>query len=80
MSFEFKRVDPQTVREEVVNFFWQQRHWPGDTIDDYYKMWDWRYRALSDGPNMVPLHQLKPLLERLVRICEAAGKGPEVGG
>ncbi len=36
--------------------------------------------ALSDGPNMVPLHQLKPLLERLVRICEAAGKGPEVGG
>lgn len=37
-------------------------------------------RALSDGPNMVPLHQLKPLLERLVRICKAAGKGPEVGG
>ena len=23
--------------------------------------------ALSDGPNMVPLHQLKPLLERLLR-------------
>ncbi len=31
--------------------------------------------ALSDGPNMVPLHALKPLLERLLRICEAAGKG-----
>jgi 2-dehydro-3-deoxyphosphooctonate aldolase (KDO 8-P synthase) len=31
--------------------------------------------ALSDGPNMVPLHDLKPLLERLLRICEAAGKG-----
>ncbi|MBX9659271.1 MAG: 3-deoxy-8-phosphooctulonate synthase [Nitrospiraceae bacterium] len=28
--------------------------------------------ALSDGPNMVPLHQLKPLLERVMRICEAA--------
>jgi 2-dehydro-3-deoxyphosphooctonate aldolase (KDO 8-P synthase) len=34
-------------------------------------------RAPSDGPNMVPLDQLKPLLERLLRICEAAGKGPE---
>jgi 2-dehydro-3-deoxyphosphooctonate aldolase (KDO 8-P synthase) len=28
--------------------------------------------ALSDGPNMVPLHQLKPLLERVLRICDAA--------
>jgi len=28
--------------------------------------------ALSDGPNMVPLHQLKPLLERVMRICDAA--------
>jgi 2-dehydro-3-deoxyphosphooctonate aldolase (KDO 8-P synthase) len=35
--------------------------------------------ALSDGPNMVPLHQLKPLLERLLRICQAAGKGSEIG-
>jgi hypothetical protein len=26
---------------------------------------------------MVPLHQLKPLLERLLRICQAAGKGSE---
>ncbi len=28
--------------------------------------------ALSDGPNMVPLHQLKALLERVMRICDAA--------
>ncbi len=27
--------------------------------------------ALSDGPNMVPLHQLKALLERIMRICDA---------
>ncbi len=32
-------------------------------------------RALSDGPNMVPLAQLKPLLERLLRLCAVAGKG-----
>ncbi|HET9961784.1 MAG TPA: 3-deoxy-8-phosphooctulonate synthase [Nitrospiraceae bacterium] len=29
-------------------------------------------KALSDGPNMVPLHQLQPLLERILRICDAA--------
>jgi 2-dehydro-3-deoxyphosphooctonate aldolase (KDO 8-P synthase) len=34
--------------------------------------------ALSDGPNMVPLSQLKPLLERLLRICRAAGKGEDL--
>lgn len=28
--------------------------------------------ALSDGPNMVPLRQLKSLLERVMRICDAA--------
>lgn len=28
--------------------------------------------ALSDGPNMVPLHHLKSLLERVMRICDAA--------
>jgi 2-dehydro-3-deoxyphosphooctonate aldolase (KDO 8-P synthase) len=33
--------------------------------------------APSDGPNMVPLHDLKALLERLMRICQAAGKGAE---
>ncbi len=27
---------------------------------------------MSDGPNMVPLHQLKSLLERVMRICDAA--------
>lgn len=28
--------------------------------------------ALSDGPNMVPVHRLKSLLERVLRICDAA--------
>ncbi|MGH7183466.1 MAG: 3-deoxy-8-phosphooctulonate synthase [Nitrospiraceae bacterium] len=28
--------------------------------------------ALSDGPNMVPLHQLQPLLERVIRIWDAS--------
>ncbi len=29
--------------------------------------------ALSDGPNMVPLSELKALLERVLRICDAVG-------
>ncbi len=33
-------------------------------------------QALSDGPNMVPLHQLKALLERVLRLCEA--KNPQI--
>lgn len=32
--------------------------------------------ALSDGPNMVPLHQLKSLLERVLRICDATKPRP----
>jgi 2-dehydro-3-deoxyphosphooctonate aldolase (KDO 8-P synthase) len=29
-------------------------------------------KALSDGPNMVPLHQLRSLLERVIRIWDAS--------
>jgi 2-dehydro-3-deoxyphosphooctonate aldolase (KDO 8-P synthase) len=32
--------------------------------------------ALSDGPNMVPLHALHSLLERVLRICDAAATPP----
>ena len=32
--------------------------------------------ALSDGPNMVPLHALHSLLERVLRICDAAATQP----
>lgn len=31
-------------------------------------------QALSDGPNMVPLHQLKTLLERVLRVWNAASR------
>ena len=30
-------------------------------------------RALSDGPNMVPLHRLEPLLQQLLAIRSAVG-------
>ena len=34
-------------------------------------------QALSDGPNMVPLHRLEPLLEQLLAIRAAATGQPE---
>jgi len=59
MSFEFKRVDPHSVRDDVVNFFWEQQKWPATSIRDYYDIWDWRYTALSDGPPLVYIARLK---------------------
>jgi hypothetical protein len=58
MSFEFQTVDPQGVRDEVVNLFWEHRKWPGETLQDYYDNWDWRYSALSEGPALVHLARL----------------------
>lgn len=34
--------------------------------------------AKSDAATQVPLHALKGLLDHLVRVCQVAGKGPEV--
>lgn len=59
MSFEFETVDPQTVRDEVVQFFWEHRKWPGETREDYYDIWDWRYSSLSEGPAFVHIARLK---------------------
>lgn len=33
--------------------------------------------ALSDGPNMIPLKKLKELLQQLLHVCQASGKGDE---
>jgi len=33
--------------------------------------------ALSDGPNIVPLHKLKELLHQLIQVCRSVGKGDE---
>ncbi|HJQ53079.1 MAG TPA: hypothetical protein VJ825_04460 [Gemmatimonadaceae bacterium] len=50
MTFEFQRVDPLEVRDEVIDFFFKHRRWPGETRADYEAIWDWRHRALSEGP------------------------------
>ncbi|HEX9310662.1 MAG TPA: GNAT family N-acetyltransferase [Gemmatimonadaceae bacterium] len=59
MSFEFKRADPRAIRDEVVDFFWSHHRWPGDTREDYLRIWDWRYSALSEGPSLSYLARLK---------------------
>jgi GNAT superfamily N-acetyltransferase len=59
MSVEFQRVDPQSVRDEVVNFFRRYGGWPAETLEDYYRVWDWRYSALSEGPPGAYIARLK---------------------
>jgi GNAT superfamily N-acetyltransferase len=59
MSFDFQRVDPADVRDEVVDFFWKHKRWSAETLDDYYKLWDWRHRALSEGPPFAYIARLK---------------------
>lgn len=44
-----ERVEPDEVREQVVELMWEHRHWPGETREDYRRLWAWRYRALGDG-------------------------------
>lgn len=58
MPVEFQRVDPHAVREDVVDLFWKQRRWPGETREDYYAIWDWRYSALSEGPAVAYIARL----------------------
>jgi GNAT superfamily N-acetyltransferase len=59
MSFEFQRVDPAEVREEVVDFFWKHKRWSAETRDEYYTLWDWRHSALSEGPPFAYIARLK---------------------
>lgn len=59
MSVTFQRVDPFEMRDELVDFFYKHRRWPGETRDDYYQIWDWRHTALSDGPAIAYIARLK---------------------
>lgn len=49
-SIEFLDADPAAIRDAAVAFWWARRRWPEWTIDQYYRMWDWRYSSLTDGP------------------------------
>lgn len=59
MSYEFVQAEPQSSRDDIVRFFWDQRHWPWPTLEEYYRAWDWRYSSLSDGREWVWLAREK---------------------
>lgn len=46
---EIREAEPETCREAVVDLLWEHRHWPGATPREYLRLWDRRYRTLSDG-------------------------------
>ncbi|MGH8290698.1 MAG: hypothetical protein ACREV7_17040 [Steroidobacteraceae bacterium] len=49
MALEFRRVDPFEMRERILEFFWRIRIWPYPTKEHYFRYWDWRARAVSEG-------------------------------
>lgn len=52
-AIEVITVDPITIRDASVAFWWDRQLWRDWPIERYYKVWDWRYRSLSDGPPLV---------------------------
>jgi hypothetical protein len=53
MAVELLQVEARSVREEVVDFLWDRKHWPWRTREEYYRAWDWRYSSLSEGEPLV---------------------------
>lgn len=49
MAFEVQQLEPAAAREPMVDFLWEQKHWPWQSREEYATAWDWRYSALSDG-------------------------------
>lgn len=48
MGLEVRRIDPLEMRAAIVDFFWKIHMWPHPTKDHYFRLWDWRYRSLSE--------------------------------
>lgn len=49
MPIEIRQIEPGSARDALIDLFWEHRHWPGRTRDEYRRLWDWRYRWLADG-------------------------------
>lgn len=43
-------ADPSEIREAAVAFWRERGLWPHWPVEKHYEVWDWRYKALSDGP------------------------------
>jgi hypothetical protein len=48
MGIRLRRVNPFDMREPIVEFFWRIKMWPYASKDAYFRLWDWRYRCLSE--------------------------------
>jgi len=48
MAIQIRRVNPFSMQDSLVEFFWRMRAWPYATRDDYVQNWEWRYGSLSD--------------------------------
>lgn len=64
-----EEVRPAELREALIDFFWEQRHWPYATRDDYARAWDWRQASLGDEPARVWIARAAPSGEILGHIA-----------
>jgi len=53
MAAQLLRIDPFAYRDAIVDFMWRNRAWPYEAKDEYFRFWDWRYRALSESDSTV---------------------------
>ena len=44
-----EEVQPAATRDELIDFFWEQRHWPYSTREEYLRAWEWRHESLGDA-------------------------------
>jgi hypothetical protein len=51
-SVKLFTVDPDEILDAVVRYWWTRQQWRAP-IEDYRKMWNWRYSSLSDGRPLV---------------------------
>ncbi len=53
MPVDFVTTTPDHVEEEVVRYWSARGQFPDWGDDEHRNLWNWRYRALSDGPTLV---------------------------
>ena len=69
VRWSIQEVEPEELREELIDFFWSQRHWPYTTREDYARAWDWRQASLGEEPARVWIARAVPTGEILGHIA-----------
>ncbi|GEM_PF-4582984 len=53
MGVRLQRVNPLSIRESAIDFFWRMKAWPFETREEYERCWDWRYTSIPESDPIV---------------------------